>query len=68
MLSNRFTLSLLTSEVPETAWILASMKRVNKTLVFFTRPNCSKNALSVQFRTVGLQTPLTNKYVRKTYN
>lgn len=34
------------------------MERVNKTLVFVTLQNSSKNTLSVQFRTVGLQTPL----------
>lgn len=45
-------------EVPETAWLLASMERVNKTFVLFTYTICSKNALRVLFRTVGLQTPL----------
>lgn len=44
--------------MPKTAWLLVSTERVNKTLVFFTTPNCSKNALGVQFRTVGLQTPI----------
>lgn len=43
----------------ETAWLLASTGSVNKTLVFVTRPICSKNALSVRSRMVGLQTPLT---------
>lgn len=44
--------------MPETSWLLASTGRVNKTLVFFTRPICSKNALGVRSRTAGLKTPL----------
>lgn len=49
--------SLLTPGMPKTAWILALMAKVNKTLVFFTRPTCLKNILTVRSRTVGLQTP-----------
>ncbi len=44
-------------EMPKATWLVASLERVNKTFVFFTRLICSKNALSVQFRTVGLQPP-----------
>ncbi|MGK3687248.1 hypothetical protein ACSLPA_34320, partial [Escherichia coli] len=50
--------SLLTLKVPETAWLLALTGRVNKTLVFFTHLFCSKNELSVRFRSIGLQTPM----------
>lgn len=46
-------------EIPKTAWTQASTERVNKTLIFFTHTICSENALSIQFRTVGLQTPET---------
>ncbi|WP_255346536.1 LysR substrate-binding domain-containing protein [Serratia sp. M24T3] len=43
--------------MPITAFRQAPTEKVNKILVFFTLPACLKNVLTVQFRTVGLQTP-----------